>query len=119
MKEYCLRTLALSKKYGRSLVLEHVNMNVKKGEIYGLIGKNGAGKTTLIRLIIGLSRPSEGSIELFGKSSEKELKVQRKRMGTLIEMPAMFEDMTAEENLEYLRLQKGIPGKKCIQEKLD
>lgn len=118
MSEYCLKIRSLSKKYGKSVVLDHVNMSIKNGEIYGLIGKNGAGKTTLIRLITGLSRQSNGSIELFGKSSERELKVQRKRMGTLVEMPAMFEDMTAEENLEFLRLQKGIPGKKCIEEKL-
>lgn len=118
MSEYCLKTQALSKKYGKSVVLDHVNMKINNGEIYGLIGKNGAGKTTLIRLITGLSKPSNGSIELFGEFSEKELKVQRKRMGTLVEMPAMFEDMTAAENLEFLRLQKGIPGKKCIDENL-
>lgn len=118
MNEYCLKTFALSKNYGKSIILDHVNINIKKGEIYGLIGKNGAGKTTLIRLITGLSKISNGGIELFGKSNENELKMQRKRIGTLIEMPAMFDDMTAEENLEFLRLQKGIPGKKCIDEKL-
>ncbi|MDO5519786.1 MAG: ATP-binding cassette domain-containing protein [bacterium] len=119
MKEYCLRTLSVSKKYGRTTVLDHVNLNIGKGEIYGLIGRNGAGKTTLIRIIAGLVKTTNGSIELFGKTKEKELRVERKRMGALIEMPVMYGDMTAEENLEFIRLQKGIPGKKCIQEKLN
>ncbi|MDO5295007.1 MAG: ATP-binding cassette domain-containing protein, partial [bacterium] len=119
MKDYCLRMLSVSKKYGKATVLDHVNLNIGKGEIYGLIGKNGAGKTTLIRIIAGLVKSSNGSIELFGKTKEKELRSERKRMGTLIEMPAMYGDMTAVENLEFIRLQKGIPGKKCIEEKLN
>ena len=65
----------------------HVGDTVKKGDIYGFIGKNGAGKTTLIRMAVGLAAPSSGTIELFGSS---DLKKQRRRIGTVIEYPAIF-----------------------------
>ena len=63
--EYVLKTYGLSKRFGSKLALDNVSINIKKGEIYGLIGKNGAGKTTLMRLALGLANPSGGSIELF------------------------------------------------------
>ena len=62
--EYVLKTYGLSKRFGSKLALDNVSINIKKGEIYGLIGKNGAGKTTLMRLALGLANPSGGSIEL-------------------------------------------------------
>ena len=93
-------------------------MGVKKGSIYGFIGLNGAGKSTLIRTISGLAYPTSGKIELFGQTNEKELINARKRMSTLIENPALFPNMTARENLEVIRIQRGIPGKSCIEESL-
>ena len=118
MNEYVLQTLDVSKQYQKKDVLSNVNMKVKKGDIYGFIGLNGAGKSTLIRMIAGLAFPTTGKIELFGQSNEKELISARKRMGTLIENPALFPNMTARENLEVIRIQRGIPGKSCIEESL-
>ncbi|MGG5460893.1 ATP-binding cassette domain-containing protein [Clostridium sp. B9] len=116
--DYVLKTYNLSKKYGRKFAVQGVNLNIKKGDIYGFIGKNGAGKTSLIRMITGLSSITNGGIELFGQDSPKDIINGRKRIGSLIENPAFYSNMTACENMELLRLQKGIPGKKCIEEKL-
>jgi len=104
----------LTKKYRNVTALDHVNFTLRRGEIYGFIGENGAGKTTTIRLITGLSFPTEGSITLFGKSGEKELQKQRARIGCIVETPALYKSMTAEQNLEAQRIQCGIPDRECI-----
>lgn len=119
MEEHVLRTISLNKKYNGKAVLKDLNMSIKRGDIYGLIGKNGAGKTTLIRLITGLANLSSGSIEIFDGYNDKSITSERKRIGALIEMPAFYGDMTAVDNMELVRLQKGIPGKACINEKLE
>lgn len=93
-------------------------MTIRKGDIYGFIGKNGAGKTTLIRLITGLIHKTNGEIELFGGSSESELNAARAMVGSLIETPAFYGNMTARENLEVSRLVRNIAGKSCIDEVL-
>lgn len=119
MDEYILRTNNLSKKYKGKYILNKININVKRGDIYGLIGRNKSGKSSLFRIISGLSNASEGSIEIFKKNSANEISNERKKFGILIESPAFYDHITAYDNMELLRLQKGIPGKKCIKEKLD
>lgn len=119
MAEVILQTHQLTKKYKKDFALENVSMTVNKGEIYGLIGKNGAGKSTLIRLVTGLAFPTSGSVELFGNSSQKHFTHALKRIGAMIEQPAIYPNMTAAENLEVQRLQKGIPGKDSIYEALE
>lgn len=109
-----LKTTKLSKKYGNDFALDHVNLTVEKGDIYGFIGQNGAGKSTLLRLVTGLVFPTGGSLELFGQSETGGLTQAHKRVGAIIENPALFPNMTAQENLEIHRLQKGIPGLDCI-----
>lgn len=119
MDKYVLRTNKLSKRYKDEYAIQDVSMNIKEGEIYGFIGRNGAGKTTLIRLVTGLGTITNGTIELFGGNGEDCNSKARKRIGALIENPAFYGDMTAYENMELIRLQKGIPGKGCIEEKLE
>ncbi len=114
MSQYILRTNQLSKKYNHDFAIQNINVNVKKGEIYGLIGQNGAGKSTLLRLVTGLAFPTNGSIDLFGNDNPLTISEGQKRMGAIIETPALFPNMNAFENLEVHRLQKGIPGKDCI-----
>lgn len=114
MQDYVLRTNHLSKKFKGHQALGNVNLSIQKGAIYGFIGQNGAGKSTLIRLVTGLAFPSSGSLELFGDSSERALIEARKRIGSIIESPALFPHMTASENLETNRLLRGIPGKDCV-----
>jgi len=118
MNAYILKTNHLSKKYRSAFALDDINITIKKGEIYGFIGQNGAGKSTMLRIVTGLSFPSNGSIELFGQDSPSMLTDAQKRMGAIIESPALFPNMTAYENLEVHRLQKGIPGKECINKTL-
>ena len=119
MSEYILRTNHLSKKYRNAFALDDINISIKKGEIYGFIGQNGAGKSTLLRIVTGLAFPTSGSLELFGQDNPSMLTDAQKRMGAIIESPALFPNMTAYENLEVHRLQKGIPGKDCINETLE
>lgn len=118
MNDYVLTTSQLSKKYQKNMALDKVSVKIKKGSIYGFIGQNGAGKSTLIRVITGLAYPTAGTFELFGKSNERDIIEARKRIGTIIEGPALYPQMTAKENLEAHRLLKGIPGKECIDKTL-
>lgn len=114
MQEYVLKTNQLSKTFKGHRALDKVNLSIRKGAIYGFIGQNGAGKSTLIRLVTGLAFPTGGSLELFGASEEKALIQARKRIGSIIESPALFPHMTASENLEANRILRGIPGKDCV-----
>lgn len=119
MENYIVKAINLNKRYNGKCVLKDLNMTIKKGDIYGLIGKNGAGKTVLIRLITGLANATSGTIEIFNTDNNISLTKERKRIGALIETPAFYEDMTAVDNMELMRLQKGIPGRSCIKEKLE
>lgn len=94
--EYVIETQSLSKQYKTKLAVNEVSIHVKRGEIYGLIGKNGAGKTSLMKLILGLTSPTRGSIELFGN---KNLNEGRKKIGSLIEVPGLYKNCTAYENM--------------------
>ncbi|WP_238187636.1 ABC transporter ATP-binding protein [Paenibacillus sp. L3-i20] len=116
MSEYVLRTNQLSKKFKGSTALDKVNLSIRKGAIYGFIGQNGAGKSTLIRIVTGLAFPTNGTIELFGASDEKSLIEARKRIGSIIESPALFPHMTAFENVEANRILRGIPGKDSVRD---
>lgn len=118
MREIILQTNQLTKSYGKFTALDHSNMTAYRGDIYGLIGRNGAGKTTMMKIVTGLAEPTEGSYSIFGKSgyaAEKE----KKRIGSLIENPAFFGNLTAYQNLRYYCFQKGITDLKQIDEALE
>lgn len=117
MTKFICETKNLSKKYKDFYALKNVNLTIPKGEIYGLVGENGAGKTTLIRLLTGLNFKSEGEIILFGHNDN--LQYERLKIGCTIEMPALYKDMTASQNLEVQRIQRGIPNKSCIADTLE
>lgn len=117
MNENVFEAINITKKYHNTLALNKVSMTVKRGDIYGFIGENGAGKTTLIRLLTSLAEPTSGEITLFGEHGRK-LAEQRARIGCIIEGPSLYLDMSAYENLEVQRLQRGIPGNKCIEKAL-
>lgn len=116
--EYILRTHNLTKKYKDKTVVDKVNINIKKGEIYGFLGENGAGKTTVIRMIMGLIKESSGSIELFGKEISRNDKNYLKRIGSIIEFPGFYGNLTAYENLDIHRKLMGVSDKKRISEVL-
>ena len=98
------------KKYGTHPVLEDVNLTVRQGEIYGLIGKNGAGKTTIFKIILGLTKFEKGQLSIAGSQSKSAILQSRKKIGFFIGKN-FFEYLTAKENLEYYRKLKGIQDK--------
>lgn len=118
MREVVLKANGLTKKYGKQVALDSANMEVHRGDIYGLIGRNGAGKTTMMKIICGLTDPTSGEFEIFGKSGT-EVEKERSRIGCLIENPAFFGYMTAYQNLRYYCYQKGIVNLKQIDEVLE
>ncbi len=118
MREVILATKNLTKKYGKVNAVQSINLEIKQGEIYGLVGKNGAGKTTLLRLITGQAYATEGEVSLFDETSYEGLNKGRKRIGAIIEVPSFYSYMTAAQNLEYYRIQRGIPGKHCVDDAL-
>lgn len=110
-----LQTNSLTKKYGKQIAVNKVNINIEKGDIYGLIGKNGAGKTTIMKMACGLISQNKGDIKLFESSN---LKKGRKRIGTIIEQPALYPNMTAKENLIYYDKLLGITDYGNVEEVL-
>jgi ABC-2 type transport system ATP-binding protein len=114
--EFVVQTKDLCKTFAGRNAVNHVNVNIRKGDIYGFIGENGAGKTTFMRMICGLAKPTGGTIRLF---ESEDLERQRKRIGCTIENPAIYPAMTAEENLEVYRILIGLPNKNIVPELLD
>jgi ABC-2 type transport system ATP-binding protein len=119
MSDYVLRTKDLSKKYGKVYALEKVNVEIKRGEIYGLIGLNGAGKSTFMRAVTGLIFLSAGVVELFGKTGEAALRHGRERIGQSIETPALYPDMSAAQNLEIQRIASGASDRATVNKTLE
>lgn len=119
MSSIILETQELTKVYKHTLALDHISLKIEKGKIYGFIGKNGAGKTTFLRLVTGLAFPTDGMLALWGKSGIAELQKQRKRIGCMIETPALYPTMTAYQNMEIQRIQRGIPDKTMIDKTLE
>ena len=102
MVDYVIETNNLSKKYSRNKVVNSVNMHVEKGKIYGLLGKNGAGKTTTMCMLLNLTYPSDGEIYLFGKDPKRHSNEIYQRIGSIIETPGFYENLTAYENLKII-----------------
>lgn len=118
MRETVLQTKGLSKSYGSFQALDHVDLMIYKGDIYGLIGRNGAGKTTIMKIVTGLAEKTGGEFTLFSKRGE-ELGNEKRRIGCLIENPAFFSGLTARQNLMYYAIQKGITDKSQIDKALE
>lgn len=115
MNELLLKTDRLTKQYGQHKAVNEVSLHIKKGSIYGFIGRNGAGKTTFLKMIAGLSRPTYGEIEMFGCKG-RQLRQIRSRVGCLIESPGLYGNMTAYENLRVKCILFGLDRKEYIEE---
>ena len=107
MTDYVIETYNLSKKYSKDLVVDSVDMHVEKGKIYGLLGKNGAGKTTTMCMLLNLASPSSGEILLFGKDPREYSKEIYSKIGSIIETPGFYENLTAYENLKVIAKLRG------------
>ena len=119
MAENVLVTHGLTKRYGSATAVDHADITIKKGDIYGLVGRNGAGKTTIIRMVAAQTLPSEGTVELFGVTGEDQLRKARSRTGAMVEIPSFYPYLTARENLEYYRRQRGIAGSHVVEDALE
>ena len=107
MVDYVIETNNLSKIYYKNKVVNSVDMHVEKGQIYGLLGKNGAGKTTTMCMLLNLTYPSEGDIFLFGKNVNNHSNEIYSNIGSIIETPGFYENLTAFENLKIISKIRG------------
>lgn len=113
--DYLLTTNDLTKQYGKQLAVDHVNMHIKKGDIYGLIGRNGAGKTTVLKMISRLAKPTHGDYSYF----EDNGNLSKCRIGTLIEAPGVYPNFSAKENIKLKCIAMGINDKNEINRLLE
>ncbi len=114
-----LETTNLTKSYRGKKVLDGVNICVREGEIYGLVGRNGAGKTTLIRAILGLAEPDSGEIKINGAVSKRALEFERRKIGSLIDSPALALHMSAMDNMKSIALNIGQSDPKKLRDLLE
>ena len=119
MTDTVLALRGLSKRYGGHPAVDRVDLTLEKGQIYGLVGRNGAGKTTIIRMVTGQIISDGGEITLFGASGARKLSAMRARTGAMVETPSFYPYLTARQNLEYYRLQRGIPGGQVVEQVLE
>ncbi|HRY42938.1 MAG TPA: ABC transporter ATP-binding protein [Thermoanaerobaculia bacterium] len=107
--ESVVTTCGLTYRYGETAVVSGVDLAVPRGSVYGFVGPNGAGKTTTIKLLLGLLTPSGGSVELLGEPVNGRRSAALARVGALVESPALYPHLTAEENLRLDQLARGVP----------
>ncbi|WP_124727334.1 ABC transporter ATP-binding protein [Staphylospora marina] len=118
MEEALIKTDELTKVYNRQRVVDGLNLEVRRGTIYGFLGPNGAGKTTTIRMLLGLVRPTGGTVHMFGQEFSNNRLSILKRVGSLVETPSYYGQLTGYENLEVARKLYRIPDKNRIDEAL-
>src|SRR5512133_3048392 len=102
MNQLALQADALTKKYQRRLVVDHLSLSVERGDVFGFLGQNGAGKSTTIRMALGLVRPTSGRIEILGHEMARRPRAALKRVGAIIEAPAFYENFSGQQNLRML-----------------
>ena len=119
MSDYIIETHDLTKKYGNQNSVSHLNIHVKKGRIYGLLGRNGAGKTTTMRMLLGLTAPTSGEVEIFGKPIHGNEKEILPRIGCLIESPGFYPNLTGTENLKIFADLRGLKSPQYIKNALE
>ena len=119
MDEFIIETRHLTKQYGTQKSVSDLNIHVKKGRVYGLLGRNGAGKTTTMKMLLGLTEPTSGEIELWGKPLQGNEKEVLPRIGSLIESPGFYPNLTATENLRIFAALRGVPSRHAVKDALD
>lgn len=117
--EYVIETKNLTKQYGTTTVVDKVNLHVPKGKIYGLLGRNGAGKTTAMKMMLQLAFPTDGHVFLFGKSYKKNAVSLYSKIGSIIETPGFYSNLTGYENLQILEKLRGGVSKNGLEKALE
>ena len=114
MVKEAIKTVNLSKKYGKTLAVDDLNLSIKSGEIVGFLGLNGAGKTTTMRMLLGLIKPTSGECYIQGNKIDQYNLEVRNEMGYIIETPYSYPELTVQENLEIVSTLRGIRNKDVI-----
>lgn len=119
MSEFLIETKQLTKIYGEQTAVNSVNLHVKKGRIYGLLGRNGAGKTTIMKMILGLTPITSGEVEVFGQNIKGKEKQIYPRIGAIIETPGFYPNLTGTENLEIFAKLRGTAAPNAVKTALE
>lgn len=116
--EYIIETENLTKRYGTATVVDKINLHVPKGKIYGLLGRNGAGKTTAMKMMLQLVFPTDGVIRLFGTDYEEDVSALYGNIGSIVETPGFYSNLTGSENLQILAKLRGGISKSLLENAL-
>ncbi len=119
MSETIIETRHLTKQYGAQKSVADLNIHVRKGRIYGLLGRNGAGKTTAMKMLLGLTEPTAGEVLLWGEPLHGNEKKALPRIGSMIESPGFYPNLTGTENLRIFATLRGVPNAHAIQDALE
>ncbi len=119
MSKYVIETKNLTKQYGTQKSVADLNIHVRQGRIYGLLGRNGAGKTTTMKMLLGLTQPTYGKVTIWGKPLRTNEKKLLPRIGSLIESPGFYPNLTATENLRIFATLRGVTSRNAIKNALD
>lgn len=111
--QYAIVTDALRRRFGKKMAVDGLDMKVRAGAVTGFLGPNGAGKTTTVRMLLGLLRPTGGSVEVLGCSLPGQRRMAARQVGALVETPSHYEHLTGEENLEITRRLLGLDRSEC------
>lgn len=115
MEQYLIETIGLTKQYGEQIAVQNVSLHLRPGRIYGLLGRNGAGKTTIMKMLLGLTKPTSGEVRLFGTPLHGNERALLPRVGSLIEAPGFYPNLTATENLALFADLRGVPRREAIK----
>ena len=119
MSDCIIETRGLTKRYGEQVSVSSLDLHVRKGRIYGLLGRNGAGKTTTLKMLLGLTAPTSGTVSLFGRPLRGNEKRVLPRIGSLIESPGFYPNLTGTENLRIFARLRGLKSPNCIKGALE
>ena len=119
MSEIVIETKQLTKQYGTQKSVAELNIHVRQGRIYGLLGRNGAGKTTTMKMLLGLTPPTSGEVAIWGKPLSGNEKKLLPRIGSLIESPGFYPNLTGTENLRIFAALRGLKNQNAIQSALE
>ena len=103
MSATIIQTTELTRRFGNLTAVDRLGLHVPRGSVYGFLGPNGAGKTTTIRMLLGLIRPNNGEVRLFGEPLQRSRRALLRRLGALVEAPSVYPNLTGRENLEVTR----------------
>ena len=106
--EIAIRTRGLTRRFGRLVAVDHLDLEIPRAEIYGFLGPNGSGKSTTIRMLCGLLTPSEGEAEVLGLQMPRDAEKLRRKLGYMTQRFSLYEDLSVRENLQFLAAVQGL-----------